>query len=571
MDVRIERSPVAGRRSPVRSAVRIGLTAFLLLVAPPAVAEAANLTDVQATRIAGEDPKVEDQREKNGPLGTSAELEGGDWDVAFFAGDAQVAQVKVDDASGAVLEAWTGYQATWKMARGYEGQFGHKLNAPYVFLPLCVLFLIGLVDWRRPRQIAHVDLLVLLGFGVSHFFFNRGEIGLSVPLVYAPLLYLTGRLLWIGFRGRAEPLRPVWPAAWLLVAALFLVGFRGGLNVADSGVIDVGYASVVGADRLADGEPLYGDFPDDVDQGDTYGPTTYLAYVPFEQALPWRGSWDDLPAAHAAAVFFDLGTFALLWLLGRRLRPGDEGRTLGATLAFGWAAYPYAAFALQANSNDTLVGLLAVAALLLIARPLARGAGAAALALTKLAPLVLAPLLAVAGGASRRLLVRFALGFAAAGLLLLGPALIDPGAGTFADRTLGYQAGRDSPFSVWGQAGLEPVRIAVMAATAALALLVALRPPAGDVARVAALAGALLIGTQLAAQHWFYLYIVWFFPLALVALAVRPETAPGSARSPRRGRRRGSSPEPPSPRHPRRPSRTAPASASGTTPAPPPS
>ena len=78
------------------------------------------------------------------------------------------------------------------MARGYSGAFGHKLNAPYVFLPLCALFLIGLFDWRRPWRVANLDLLVLLGFGVSNFFFNRAEIGVSVPLVY-PLLALPAR------------------------------------------------------------------------------------------------------------------------------------------------------------------------------------------------------------------------------------------------------------------------------------------------------------------------------------------------------------------------------------------
>jgi hypothetical protein len=548
----------------VGAAACAALLAALLLLPTGAVAQAApSLGEEEATRIAGEDPKVVEQRERNGPLGTSAELDGGDWEVSFFAGDEQVAQVVVDDGLGVVEESWTGYQATWKMARGYEGSFGHKLNAPYVFLPLCALFLIGLVDWRRPLRIAHLDLLVLLSFGVSHVFFNRGEIGLSVPLAYPPLLYLMGRLLWVGFRGRGLPLRPVWPAAWLLVAALFLIGFRAGLNVADSGVIDVGYASVVGADRIADGEALYGEFPEDVDQGDTYGPVNYLAYVPFEQALPWSGSWDELPAAHAAAIFFDLATFALLLLLGTRLRAGGEGRMLGATMGFGWAAYPYAAFALQANSNDTLVGMLLVAALLLAGRPAARGALAAAAALTKLAPAVVAPLLATADGRSRGAPTRFALGFGGGALLLLAPALIDPGPGTVVDRTLGYQAGRESPFSVWGQApGLEPLRVAVMAGVAGLALVVAVRPAVKDAATTAALAAALLIGAQLAAQHWFYLYLVWFFPLALVALAaVRPATAAGPARSPRPGRRDESSPGRPSPRRLRRRSRSAPASA----------
>src|SRR6185312_7919715 len=172
-----------------------------------------------------------------------------------------------------------------------------------------------------------------------------------------------GRALWIGIRGRGKGVRPVWPATWLLIAALFLVGFRVGLNVADSGAIDVGYAGVVGADRIAHGERLYGNFPEDVSEGDTYGPVNYYAYVPFERIWPWSGSWDDLPAAHGAAVFFDLATFALLILLGYRIRPGPEGRRLGAILAFGWAAYPYTAYVLESNSNDSLVALLLVATL----------------------------------------------------------------------------------------------------------------------------------------------------------------------------------------------------------------
>ena len=40
-------------------------------------------------------------------------------------------------ARGAVLEQWTGPQVAWRMARGYEGAFGRKLNAPYMLVPLC--------------------------------------------------------------------------------------------------------------------------------------------------------------------------------------------------------------------------------------------------------------------------------------------------------------------------------------------------------------------------------------------------------------------------------------------------
>ena len=541
---------------------RILPLALLLALAAPAPALALALSEREATRIAQREEKVIEQDRINGALSSAAELEDGDWEVGFFAGEEKVALVVVDEPTGIVRESWTGHQVSWKMARGYEGSFGHKLNAPYVFIPLCLVFLLGLVDWRRPWRIANLDLLVLLGFGVSHVFFNRAEIGVSVPLVYPVLLYLLARMLWIGLRGRGSGLRPLWPATWLLVAALFLMGFRVGLNLADSGVIDVGYAGVVGADKIADGESLYGDFPEDVSQGDTYGPVNYLAYVPFEQAQPWSGSWDDLPAAHGAAIFFDLAAFCGLLLLGRRLRPGAGGRALGATLAFGWAAYPYTAFALASNANDTLVAALLVAVMLALARPAARGVALALATLTKFAPLVLAPLIATAEGMRRRPLLLFTAGFAATVALLLTPFVIDPGPGTFLDRTAGYQAGRDSPFSIWGQApALEPLRVAIVAATGLLALALALRPAVGSPVQVAALAAALLICVQLTAQHWFYLYIVWFYPLALVAMAAvspAPGASPARSTPPARlGERR---PALPSPRRLRRRSRSEPAS-----------
>jgi len=336
---------------------------------------------------------VREEKERHPHLGPSATMDEGHWEVGYFEDGDELALVLVDRHSGKVLESWTGYQVAWKMARGYSGAFGHKLNAPYVFLPLCAIFLLGLVDWRRLWRVANLDLLVLLGFGVSHFFFNRAEIGVSVPLAYPVLLYLLGRSLWIGLRGRGEGLRPVWPVTWLFVGALFLIGLRVGLNIADAGVIDVGYASVVGADKVTHGEPLYDNFPGDISDGDTYGPVNYLAYVPFEGMFPWAGGWDDLPAAHFASVIFDLLAFALLILVGIRIRPGPEGEHLAATLAFGWAAYPYTAYVLESNSNDTLIAALLVATLLLAARPIARGATLAAATWAKFVAAPLFPML----------------------------------------------------------------------------------------------------------------------------------------------------------------------------------
>jgi hypothetical protein len=147
--------------------------------------------------------------------------------------------------------------------------------------------------------------------------------------------------------------------------------------------------------------------------------------------------------------------------------------------------------------------------------------------LTKFAPLALVPLFVTAGAGRWR----SAAGAAAAGVLVLAPVALGDGLPTFADRTLGFQGERDSPFSVWGlydlPAGLQG---AVTVAAAGLAVAVAFVPSRRDDVTVAALGAAVLIALQLAVTHWFYLYLVWFLPLALIAL-LTPAVAAAPVRS----------------------------------------
>src|SRR6185369_6995274 len=262
--------------------------------------------------------------------------------------------------------------------------------------------------------------------------------------------------------------------SWLAVGLVFLIGFRVGLNVTNSNVIDVGYSGVIGAHRLVHGQHLYAnDWPKDDASGDTYGPVDYYAYVPFERVWPWSGKWDDLPAAHAAAVCFDLLTIAALFLLGRRIR----GPSLGIVLAYAWSAYPFTLYASSTNSNDALVALLLVVTLLLAGRPVLRGASAALAGLTKFAPLALAPLFARMPRDVRRGWLRpgpvsflaYALAFAATAALALLPVLLGGDLRTFWDHTIAFQRDRESPFSIWGLwSGLDGVQFAVQAAAVAL-------------------------------------------------------------------------------------------------------
>jgi hypothetical protein len=493
-----------------------------------------------AIRIADEAEAVREERSESPGMRAVAYRRGDDWQVSYFTGSGlarvEVAQAIVDDETGRVLGAWHDHQLGAPLARGYEGAVAQKVNAPYVWLPLCLLFLVPFVDPRRPFRLLHLDLLVLLGLGVSLLFFNRGEITASVPLTYPVLGYVFGRMLWAGARPRERPgpLIPFVPLSWLVVGAAVLVCARIALNVADSQVIDIGVAGVVGADHIGNGRELYdGGFAPGIGiRGDVYGPLNYLAYAPFEAIFPWQGEWGDVPAAHAAAIAFDLLTALGLLLLGRRLRPGADGRTLGIALAFAWLAYPFTLYTMNANANDSLIAAIGVGAMLVLASPPARGAVVALGSAAKFGPAALAPLFATGTGERRwRSALVFGIAFVAVSALLVVPFLPDGGPRELYDRTLGYQASRSSPFSAWGLApSLEFLRPVARAGAIALAVAVALWPRRKAPAQVAALAAAVLIAVQLGATHWFYFYVVWFLPLVLAALFVaqRGERLSGS-------------------------------------------
>ena len=479
------------------------------------------------------------------------------WTVKVWSGPAgEVAQASVEDTSGQVAEAWTGPQVAWKMARGNEGAFGGKtLLKPYVWLVLCLVFLLGLGDLRRPLSMRNLDLLMLLGFTVSLAFFDRGEVFRSVPLVYPVLGYLLVRGLWVGFGRRAGFFSSVWPTWLLAAAAVFLLGFRIGLNVqTPRGVIDVGLAGVVGADRILDGQAPYGNMPQRgdlkpcgpadaegqvreriqtngrceaaIERGDTYGPVSYLAYVPATLVWRWSGHWDSLPAAHATSIAFDVLAVLALVLIGLRF----GGVRLAALLAFGWTAYPFTAYTLNANTNDAIMPAFLLVGFWLVTSPSARGATVALAGWAKFGALLVAPVWATYPSYELRRVLRFAVAFAVATLLAFGILLLEPSLGdavrAFWERTFRYQSGRDSPFSIWGWGQyhakgipdlgfLQPV---VAAFAVALAALLAFFPRRKGPVELAALTAAVLVAFQLTLTHWFYLYLPWVLPFVLLWL-----------------------------------------------------
>jgi hypothetical protein len=491
------------------------------------------LDATEVLNLAAADPRVKAELRKH-PTAVPYEYTKGEgtWQVSWFTGKGptqrEILQVYVDDASAKVTQVWTGFQVAWSMARGYPGAFGRRVNALYLWLPLCLFFIAPFLSLRRRPTLLQLDLLMLLGFSVSLAFFNHAEIGLSVPLVYPFLIYLIARMLGIAF-GKGIPRRPLhtWvPTNWLMFGVLFLLGLRIGLNVLNSNVIDVGYAGVIGADKLIHGHLLYGAWPHDNAYGDTYGPVNYFAYVPFRLIFGWSGRWDALPAAHAAAIVFDLLTVAGLYLLGRRIR----GHSLGVILMYAWVAYPFTLWTLSSNTNDSLVAALVVLALLVIGSAPARGAVAALAGLTKFAPFALAPLLlrGVGPRPRERSVAAYILAFGATVFVAMLPVILNGDLSFFWHDSVAYQAHRVTPFSIWGLwGGLGFVQHLLEGMAVGLAILVAFVPTRRGLVEVAALGAAVLIALQLTANYWLYPYIVWFFPLVAVALfASHPERRP---------------------------------------------
>ena len=466
----------------------------------------------------------------------------------------EIATGTVDDVTGKVTAAWTGPQVAWTMARGTKGAFGGKeINSLPVWLVFCAIFLVGLADLRRPLSLRNLDLLALLSFSVSLWYFNEGRIFTSVPLVYPALAYLIVRAVIVAVRDRPPASSPpVWPV-WLLAAAtVFLGGFRIGLNLSDSNVIDVGYSGVIGAQRIATGESPYGHFPVEAGkpcsaeingsypyriqtngrceaadpQGDTYGPVAYEAYLPGYALIGWKGKGDDLDAARFTSLFFDMLAIVGLALVGLRL----GGRRLAATLAFAWAAYPFTQYVSSSNTNDAIQPVFLIFGFWLATSPPARGIFSALAGWTKFGALLLVPMWATYPNVRKwRDLLVYVAGFLVATIAVFSILLLEPNpihaARVFWDRTIPTQIGRTSPFSLWDwrqyHAGLPDLHVLqyVLEGLLLLGTLVCtFFPRRKSPLQLAALSAALLLGLEVVLTHWFYAYIAWFFPFFVFAV-----------------------------------------------------
>jgi hypothetical protein len=393
------------------------------------------------------------------------------------------------------------------------------LHPLLVAVPWAAFFVLGLLDWRHPWRVEHLDLLALAGFFPVALLISDDISWAGLWLAAVCLGWLFVRMLGVFFGTWPAPtLRPSISSGRVAWAIGILVFVRIG-SVAAGNILDVGQASSLGAWRLLHGLRLYGAVSWQGPGGfriyrpDSYGPFAYYAYIPFAAILP-------LPPSPVAtllpALCFDALTIAGLHKLGRRL----GGPPLAQAFVFAYLLYPFPDLSLMAETNDALIAALCVWTIVVATeRPVARGMLTAAVALTKFLPALLAlQFLGVRRG--RR---RYVLTLVASLAAMLAWPLITSGPTRFLDSTLGYQLmqrGGGIQFSIWTYMPhvASAARPALAAALVLLALSPMLRPEVQDPRKHAALAAALLIGAQLLLGYWFYSYITWFYPLLIIVI-----------------------------------------------------
>ena len=424
--------------------------------------------------------------------------------ISFFDGSRAVAEAAVD-SDGKVRALIT--------HDGRHARVGSEVGqGPPVLLGLLVLFAIATL--RLPLARRHnLDALALASAAVPIVLLNERYLEWSVLAGGALLAYLGWRCATVANRRGVPSPSGTWimdalPArATALLAGAAAVGLAllcipGGL------ASDVGFASLAGATKVLDGRLPYGSLPSgDLVHGDTYPLLAYLAYVPAAVVDPVRDGFDGLDGSLWVATGFALVAALAL------------GRAGGTRLAVAFLAFPPVVVSASSGSNDVVAAAFVAVALALSTRAGASTAAMAVAGWVKLGPLAVLPLWAA------RRPGRGVAGVVAVTAVLATTVLALGGPAGPADMVaaMSFQSERGSLMSVWSLLELPVAQAAFQAAVLTGIALATLRvwrdrALASDPRRMAALAAAVLLGVQLAANHWSATYLAWVFPLIAVAL-----------------------------------------------------
>jgi hypothetical protein len=466
--------------------------------------------------------------------------------VTFFNGPRVVLDVAVGEHGEVV--------ASEEHVPGVPASGAALANSPWVLALLSVLFLLATLVvplWR----VRNLDALALASLTLTIPLINARLVAASVICAEPALCYLMVRCLSVGLRSggaRAAPpdtplLDRLW-AGWepwqrtrmlrLLVLATILAFLM--ITLTSSGYTDVAAASLQGATLVLHGVLPYGHI-NLAFHGDTYPLLNYLLYVPAALRWPVSNAFSELSGSlwTAAAASLLVG-WALYRIAGSRELggAGDAGGVGGLRtncrlrVVLAWFAFPPVLLAASGGAND-----LVLAACLAWMLALRSRAAASLLALAmgvwvKLVPLIL---LAIWIPYHRRGLARscapaLALSAALTGLLLL---LGGTGAISAMAHALAFQFQRGSFFAPWYTLHVQWLQPLVQAGVLAIVVASALclradRSLRGDPVRMSALAAALLLAVQLAANYWTWSYLAWVFPLLATALFMARSGAKGA-------------------------------------------
>ena len=426
---------------------------------------------------------------------------------------------------------------------GKQVAYGSTIaNDPLVLGLLSVVFVLMTAVWPL-RRLRNLDVLALTVSTASIVLLNGALLGRTVVFGAAVLLYLGLRCAWVAF-GRPPPGAPAislfeaLTAGWehrQRVRLLRALALASGLvlamvGISSTGAVDVAWAVLEGATDIVRGVLPYGHVPG-ILHGDTYPVGSYVLYTPVAWLWPVHDTWDSADSALYVAVATVLGGAAALWRSSRSAR--GVGR-LGAAdigslrMAIAWLTFPALVVTVSTGSTDAVLAVILLALILLWHRPAAAGAMVAVGAWFKLVPLALAPLV-LAPLRGRRMAA--ALGAAMVVTIAALALLLTLGgfsAITVMGHAVGYQADRVSPQSVWALTGSVPLQQLVQAATLALIAGAAVRlrrdgALASDRTRLAALCATVMIGLQLSASYWTYMYLVWALPGVMLSLLWRAD------------------------------------------------
>jgi hypothetical protein len=459
----------------------------------------------QAVRAALSDPAVKKQ------------LAAHHWSRARVrALDSRLARVTFFDGERIRAEAAVDAQGRTEHTKLYPPGaplYGSKLSDAPWLLALLALGFVFATTTLPLLSLRNLDVLALLALVLPILAGDHQLFELSVLSGYVPLGYLCWRFLQRATRAGEQvgAVRPLWrpdnkrALGYGIGAAAVLLAI---VAVSSPGAIDVGFASTAGATLLLHGTLPYGHMPADVVHGDTYPLLNYVLYVPAAAVAPVRDAFDDTSSAVLVA-------FAAALVVAVALRRS------GSRAVLAWLCFPPLAVAVASGTNDLLLAAAVAVALAVMAR-----GGRAALALTagawiKLAPVALLPIwLARLPGRKSLLRAIMAVAGLSAALVAWILALSGPAGIGHMLRALSFQLSRGTLQSAWALLGLGAAQQVAQAATIALVAwgVMNARRIGRDPARLAALSGAVLAALQLSASNWSYLYVVWLFPCAAVAL-----------------------------------------------------